>query len=100
MNSHDLAKVLLENPDYPIVVDVYDHTYDSRLNMFSHGTMEVAVVKRQGDNGTRYLRIYIGLPGINRVYSENEIVFKEEKNKTAGLKNYKRGYPVETDFLE
>lgn len=41
MTSHELAKILLENDDLPIAVFANNHTYSSKSDSCSHGTLKV-----------------------------------------------------------
>ena len=45
MNSHELAKVLLEAPDLPVALHVNNHTYITIADRVTHGPLRVGVLE-------------------------------------------------------
>lgn len=48
MNSHDLARILLDGPNLPIATHTNNHTYASKADACSHGRLKVGVLKHYG----------------------------------------------------
>jgi hypothetical protein len=48
MNSHELAKILLANPDLPIATHANNHTYMSSTDRTSHGPLKVGFLESYG----------------------------------------------------
>lgn len=48
MMSHDLARLLLEQPDLPIATHANNHTYMSKADAGSHGSVRVGLLHTYG----------------------------------------------------
>ncbi len=44
MLSHELAKILLENPNLPIATHALNHTYCSKGDSESHGPLKIGIL--------------------------------------------------------
>lgn len=45
MLSHELARILLENPNLPIATHANNHTYMSENDKYTHGMLKVGILE-------------------------------------------------------
>ena len=45
MTSHELARLLLLQPDKPIALSVYDHVYSTAANLQGHGPLSIGLLR-------------------------------------------------------
>ena len=51
MNSHELARILLEQPDMPVATHSNNHTYSSKGDACTHGKLKIGLLKHySGDH--------------------------------------------------
>jgi len=48
MTSHELARVLLSNPDLPVATHAHNHTYMSGIHARTHGALKVGILETYG----------------------------------------------------
>lgn len=51
MYSHALAKILLEQPNMPVAINLYNHVYLSLDHHNSHGPLKVSLIDRRKCTG-------------------------------------------------
>lgn len=48
MNSHQLAKLLLDFPNLPVATHALNHTYISNVDQQSHGPLKIGILHSYG----------------------------------------------------
>ena len=60
MKSHELARKLLEQPNLPVATHSLGHTYISKTDAVTHGTLKIGILETYG--GT-----HIAIGNINKI---------------------------------